>query len=67
VETSQHNHWTRLEIEAAVDGDPRSEIFQLAKSQNWDLRELRRAGGSLEDFFVQITYEQSIRSGRAVG
>ncbi|MBN1555630.1 MAG: ATP-binding cassette domain-containing protein [Phycisphaerae bacterium] len=66
VESSQHNHWTRLDIQAG-DDDPRKDIFQLAKTQNWDLRELRRATGSLEDFFVQITYEQSMRTDRAAG
>lgn len=67
VSSSQKNHWTRLNVEAADQGDPRGEIFQLAKSNNWDLRELRRTGGSLEDFFVQITYEQSMRLDRAAG
>ncbi|MBN1941927.1 MAG: ATP-binding cassette domain-containing protein [Phycisphaerae bacterium] len=67
VETSRHNHWTRLDIQADGEADPRGEIFQLAKTQGWDLRELRRAGGSLEDFFVQITYEQSMRPDRAAG
>lgn len=62
VETREHNHWTRLEIQASSNADPRGEIFQLVKSQGWDLRELRRATGSLEDFFVQITYEQSMRN-----
>lgn len=67
VETSQHNSWTRLEIQAAGSDDLRGGIFQLAKSQGWDLRELRRATGSLEDFFVQITYEQSMRTSRTAG
>jgi ABC-2 type transport system ATP-binding protein len=67
VSTSQHNKWTRLDVQAVGEGDPRNDIFQLAKTRNWELRELRRTVGSLEDFFVQITYEQSMRQDRAAG
>lgn len=65
--TALENGWTRLEIQSDAAGDLRGEIFQLVKSRGWDLRELRTASGSLEDFFVQITYEQSQRAGRAAG
>ena len=40
--------------------DLRPEIFKLASTKGWQLRELRRQVGSLEDYFVQITYEQNM-------
>ncbi|MCD4825927.1 MAG: ABC transporter ATP-binding protein [Phycisphaerae bacterium] len=61
VTHSPHGNWTRLEIKAKGSDDLRSNIYKLAAEKQWQLRELRRAGGSLEDFFVQITYEQSMR------
>ena len=54
-------NWTRMIIRGDADSDPRAEIFQLAASKKWQLRELRREVGSLEDFFIQITYEQNMR------
>jgi ABC-2 type transport system ATP-binding protein len=56
--------WTRLELKATGSEDLRSEVFRLAGQQGWQLRELRQATGSLEDFFVQITYEQSMQQDR---
>jgi len=67
VQASPHNAWTRLDVQGAGETDPREGIFHLAKDQGWALRELRRATGSLEDFFVQITYEQSMRQDREAG
>ncbi len=64
---SPHGKWTRVEVQASGDADLRGEVFRLAKEKNWDLRELRRATGSLEDFFVQITYEQSMRPDHTAG
>lgn len=66
VESDAHGSWTRLDIQASGGTDPRSEVFRLVREKEWELRELREATGSLEDFFVQITYEQSIRQPHAV-
>jgi ABC-2 type transport system ATP-binding protein len=41
-------------VESARDRDVRGEIFQLAAQQRWDLRELRRAGMTLEEVFIRI-------------
>jgi len=49
----------RLTIETAKDGDPREKIYQTVKEKNWSMRELRLEQGSLEEFFVRITAEQS--------
>jgi hypothetical protein len=32
--------------------------------KGWQLRELRHTGGSLEDFFVQVTYRQNMQAAR---
>ncbi len=58
---NQHGKWTRLEITGRGDSDVRNDIYKLAGEKHWQLRELRRATGSLEDFFVQITYEQTMQ------
>jgi ABC-2 type transport system ATP-binding protein len=65
VEHSPHGNWTRLEIHGSGGEDLRNKIYHLATEKQWDLRELRRATGSLEDYFVQITYEQSLQQAGA--
>jgi len=62
VSASQEGQWTRLAIQGEAMTDLRAEIFKLASERGWQLRELRREVGSLEDFFIQVTYEQSVRS-----
>ncbi len=64
VETQAADDWTRLIISGEPDVDLRADVSQLAARQGWRLRELRREVGSLEDFFVQITYEQNVGAGR---
>ncbi len=67
VEATAAGNWTRLTVQADTNADPRSEVFALASQKGWQMRELRREIGSLEDFFVQITYEQNVLAGeRAV-
>ncbi len=67
AESAQDEGWSKLTVQATGTSDLRSDIFQLVKTQGWLLRELRLTTGSLEDFFVQITYEQSMRANRSVG
>jgi ABC-2 type transport system ATP-binding protein len=64
VSSGMHGQWVRLEIEAKGQADIRAELMKLVVEQGWSLRELRRATGSLEDFFVQITYQQNINRGQ---
>lgn len=45
-----------LRVEAG--SDPREEIFRLAVSRNWKLRELARKRATLEDVFVEITHAE---------
>ena len=63
VEHARAGNWERLTISAKGSEDPRAEIHKLVSGKGWQLRELRREVGSLEDFFVQITYEQNVRVG----
>ncbi len=46
---------TRVRVECAPESDPREEIFHLAVSRGWVLRELVREAVSLEDVFVRLT------------
>lgn len=55
--------WTRLTIQGDATADLRSDVFALAVEKGYRLRELRREVGSLEDFFIQITYEQNVQAG----
>ncbi len=68
VATVEHTQtgsgWTRLTITGDETGDPRSTIAAMAAEKSLPLRELRRDTASLEDFFVQITYDQSIGQSR---
>jgi ABC-2 type transport system ATP-binding protein len=41
-------------VESDRGRDVRGEIFQLAAQQRWQLRELRRAGMTLEEVFIRI-------------
>ena len=58
---AQAGNLTRLTVKAKENADLRSEVSALAAAKGYQLRELRREVGSLEDFFVQITYRQSLR------
>jgi ABC-2 type transport system ATP-binding protein len=60
VEQRRAGNWTRLLIQGDAGADLRTDVFRLANENGWELRELRREVGSLEDFFVQITYEQNV-------
>ncbi|MBI5725658.1 MAG: ATP-binding cassette domain-containing protein [Planctomycetes bacterium] len=63
IQVSSQGNWRRLLISSEQDADIRGEVFKLAGQKGWQLRELRREIGSLEDFFVQITYEQNLQAG----
>ncbi|MEO8206965.1 MAG: ATP-binding cassette domain-containing protein [Chthoniobacterales bacterium] len=50
--------WTRFRLNSALDTDPRERIFDLAKKENWSVRELSRSRASLEDVFAEITHAE---------
>jgi ABC-2 type transport system ATP-binding protein len=54
--------WVRLHIEAGPHQDVREAVVNLSHERGWPLREIRREGATLEDFFVQVTAEQHERS-----
>lgn len=62
VTTTSNDGWVRVTLEAHPEIDVREDMFRLSTSRGWRLRELRREGGTLEDFFVKVTAEQSRRS-----
>jgi ABC-2 type transport system ATP-binding protein len=45
---------TAFLVESARGRDVRSEVFQLAAQQKWELRELRRVGMTLEEVFMRV-------------
>ncbi len=62
VEPSSIGGWTRLMIECDGKSDRRAEIYRMVAEKGWQLRELRHTVGSLEDFFVQVTYKQNMQA-----
>jgi ABC-2 type transport system ATP-binding protein len=46
---------TSVSVVSSGEGDIRSEIFNLAKANNWELLELHQESKSLEDTFRQLT------------
>ncbi|MCD6304093.1 MAG: hypothetical protein J7M21_03940, partial [Planctomycetes bacterium] len=54
--------WTRMIIDCDGKSDRRGDVFRLVTDKGWQLRELRHTVGSLEDFFVQVTYEQNMQA-----
>lgn len=47
--------WTRYTLRVESGADIREELFQLATTQQWNLRELTQHSASLEDVFADIT------------
>jgi len=62
VETGRSGNWVRLAVQGPSDTDLRPQVAAAVAGKGYQLRELRREIGSLEDFFVQITYEQSMKA-----
>ncbi len=65
VRHSRAGNWTRLAVQQPGEADLRPQVAAAVAAKGYQLRELRREIGSLEDFFVQITYEQSVRDAEA--
>ncbi|MCK4602991.1 MAG: ATP-binding cassette domain-containing protein, partial [Phycisphaerae bacterium] len=61
VADERHGNWVRLTISGEAGADLRVEVYKFASQNGYELRELRSVVGSLEDFFVQVTYEQDQR------
>ena len=61
VAIAQDNGWVRVAVEPVPDRDLREDISNLTAARGWPLRELRREGATLEDFFVKAVAEQQAR------
>jgi ABC-2 type transport system ATP-binding protein len=61
LEAVSRDGWVRLSVVPKPDHDIREGIFHLTASKGWPMRELRREGATLEDFFVKVTAEQQDR------
>ncbi|MDD4888592.1 MAG: ATP-binding cassette domain-containing protein [Phycisphaerae bacterium] len=66
VDVAAEGQWARLAVTPAAGQDPRTELFKAVAGAGWQLREIRRESGSLEDFFVQVTAQQQLREKTAV-
>jgi ABC-2 type transport system ATP-binding protein len=60
LEVSSSDGWVRLAVQPQAERDIREDLYKLATSKGWSLRELRREGATLEDFFVQVTTQQQV-------
>ena len=65
VTHARAGNWTRLSVKGHGETDLRPAVANALVGKGYQIRELRRQIGSLEDFFVQITYQQSMREGRS--
>lgn len=61
LDLAASNGWVRVSVDAERGRDVREDLYKLTASKGWSLRELRREGGTLEDFFIQVTAEQAQR------
>jgi ABC-2 type transport system ATP-binding protein len=52
--------WVHATLHYTESVDRRAEIAAMAAKKGWAIRELTDQAGSLEDFFVQVTYQQNI-------
>jgi ABC-2 type transport system ATP-binding protein len=59
VDSRSVGTWQQFTVTPSGEMDPRSAIAALAAQEGWAMRELRRELASLEEFFVQITYQQN--------
>ena len=58
VDVSSENGWVRLAVQPKPECDVREDIFRLTTAKGWSLREIRREGATLEDFFIQVVRQQ---------
>ncbi|MFW6062033.1 MAG: AAA family ATPase, partial [Planctomycetota bacterium] len=61
IDLQPRGEWQRMVIASTSRQGACQQIHELASRRGWRLRELRREVGSLEDYFVQITYQQNVR------
>jgi ABC-2 type transport system ATP-binding protein len=55
-QTARDEGWLTLEIRTESGSDVREQIYQLANTRGWSLRELARQTATLEDVFAELTH-----------
>ena len=63
VELEEAPGETRARVLCLQGSDPREDVFRLAVTKGWTLRELSRAAMSLEDVFVRLTRHDEAGAG----
>jgi len=63
VMTEAEGDWKIFSLRVESGLDVREEIFQLAATRHWKLRELSQRRATLEDVFVEITHSDQIGVG----
>ncbi len=56
VTVKTEDEWSIFQLRLDADADPREDIFRLACEEKWQVRELSRMRGTLEDVFVELTH-----------
>jgi ABC-2 type transport system ATP-binding protein len=60
VTASQDGEWETFALRVEAGTDVREEVFRLANTRHWTLRELSLRKATLEDVFVEITHPDEI-------
>ncbi len=56
VTEKKEDGWQIYQLRLEAQADPREDIYRLAVSRQWEVRELSRLKGTLEDVFVELTH-----------
>ena len=60
VTTETSGEWRTFSLRVESGTDVRAEVFQLASTRRWILRELSQRRATLEDVFVEITHPDEV-------
>jgi ABC-2 type transport system ATP-binding protein len=64
IDVTTDDGWLRLAVDVSEGRDVREDLYRLVAANGWGLREIRREGPTLEDFFVQVTAAQVEQTAR---
>jgi ABC-2 type transport system ATP-binding protein len=64
IDVTTDDGWLRLAVDVSEGRDVREDLYRLVAAKGWGLREIRREGPTLEDFFVQVTAAQVEQTAR---
>ena len=60
VNVRPDGEWSVFTIRPTAGADPREEIYNLAVSRQWPIRELSRSEVTLEQVFAEVTHAEEI-------